>query len=264
MDNLITCYRCGGERIIYKYELHLGSNTKCPGCKGSGSINPNLCIKCIKCDGTGKIYEFGEEIGQKIECPLCKNMGYTTNKYLECPKCKGDGKVYPFQNEKLGVPNQCNICSSIGWIQEKDYNKIKSNYNINNNIANNNRQNNVIPKFKINKATQGQANPFESIIQFCKNNENLNNDFYSGGNSIYEPNSYNKNINNNYKTPSYNVPHYNYGYPNSNINNYNQPSNYNYPLPGPNNYYQSGYNINNPHYPSYPANYFNNFNGGNY
>ena len=264
MDNLITCYRCGGDRIIYKYELHLGSSTKCPGCQGRGSIEPNLCIRCVKCKGKGKTYEYDEEIGQKIECSLCKNMGYTTKKYLKCPKCNGEGKVYPFQSEKLGVSKKCNICSSLGWIDEKDYNKINSNWS-NNNIDNNNK-NNINKdglKFKIQEATQGQANPFESIIQFCKNNQNITNEFYSGGDSIYEQNSTDKNKNNKYKDPNNSVPKYNYGYQNNNINNFNQPPNYNNPIQGMNNYYQPGYNLNNPHYPSYTANFYNNFNNWN-
>ena len=63
MDNLITCYRCGGAGKIYKYELNLGLSSKCPGCQGHGSISSNSCYKCIKCKGTGKIYEYDEEMG---------------------------------------------------------------------------------------------------------------------------------------------------------------------------------------------------------
>ena len=72
MDDLITCYRCGGNGKIYKYELNLGPSSKCPGCQGNGSISSLSCIKCIKCKGEGKIYEFDDEMGQRIECPLCK------------------------------------------------------------------------------------------------------------------------------------------------------------------------------------------------
>ena len=246
-SNSITCFRCGGNGKIYQYELQLGSSQKCPGCQGHSSLNPNLCIKCNKCKGTGQIYEYDEEIGQKIECPLCQNKGYTTEKYLQCPKCKGDGKIYPFQSDKLGIPKKCHICNALGWVKEKDYNKINLNDNNMNRPMNNN---NNIDNYKIHTATQGQLNPQESFIKFREEPDNFDNGYNSGGTSIYEGN-----LNNNKQ----NVQNYQ-NYPNQN-NNYNY--NNNIQMPGLNGY-ASGYNPNIPQYPLYPGNNYNNFTQGFY
>ena len=121
MDGLITCFRCRGEGIIYKYEGQLGSKNECPGCFGRGSLIANTCIQCAKCNGRGRVYEYDDDLGQRYECPLCKNKGYTVDRYIECPKCKGGGRIYPFQDEKLGVPKGCIPCGAIGYIKEKDY-----------------------------------------------------------------------------------------------------------------------------------------------
>ena len=128
MENLITCYRCGGDGIIYKYDLNLGPSKKCPGCQGSRSLSSTKCIQCVKCKGTGQIYEYDNEIGQRINCPLCKNLGHTFEKYMTCTKCKGDGKLYPFPTEKFGVPKLCDICNSFGFVKEKNYIINQNNY----------------------------------------------------------------------------------------------------------------------------------------
>ena len=131
MEGLITCFRCRGEGIIYRYEGELGTRKTCPGCFGRGSLIANSCIQCTKCRGKGQVYEYDDDLGQRYECPLCKNTGYTIERYLECPKCKGDGNIYPFQEEKLGVPKNCIPCNGIGYIKQGEYNNInfeKNNY----------------------------------------------------------------------------------------------------------------------------------------
>ena len=173
MDNLITCYRCGGAGEIYKYELNLGPSSKCPGCQGHGSISSNSCYKCIKCKGTGKIYEYAEETGQRIECPLCNNKGYTTERYIECLKCKGEGKLYPFPSEKLGVPKKCNNCNSFGYIKEKSFNNVHLNQN--ENKINTNNINNNLPEY-----------PKYLDANYCNNNYN-NNNYNNNYNYIQTP-----------------------------------------------------------------------------
>ena len=238
MNDLITCYRCNGDGMIYKYELKLGPNKKCPGCQGKTSLQSSSCIKCIKCKGTGQIYEYDEDIGQKIECPLCKNKGYTSEKYLECLKCKGSGKIYPFQLEKLGVPKKCNVCQCTGYVKEKEYNKINMNMNANNNNGNtaNNQNYNFLDKIDIRSTTQGYINPMENknmVWQNIKDGE-----YNSEGNSIYNFNDrdFYNNSNNNYNN--------NYFQQNPNNNNY---SNYQ-GINGYNNNYNNNYNYNNYNY----------------
>ena len=129
MEGLITCFRCRGEGIIYRYEGELGTRKTCPGCFGRGSLIANSCIQCTKCRGKGQVYEYDDDLGQRYECPLCKNTGYTIERYLECPKCKGGGRIYPFQEEKLGVPKGCIPCGATGYIKERDYYNINFNQN---------------------------------------------------------------------------------------------------------------------------------------
>ena len=160
MNGLITCFRCSGEGIIFKYDEELGTRNICPGCLGKGSLNETSLIRCIKCGGKGQIYEYDDELGQRYECPLCKNMGYTKEKYLQCPKCKGDGEIYPFQEEKLGPPKACIPCQTIGYIKQKDYNNID--FNLNNYYYNKPIDPNEAGKYIIHNAKQGQNNPLEN------------------------------------------------------------------------------------------------------
>ena len=195
MDGLITCFRCRGEGIIYKYEGQLGSKNECPGCLGHGSLIANTCIQCAKCNGKGRVYEYDDDLGQRYECPLCKNKGYTVDRYLECPKCKGGGRIYPFQEEKLGVPKGCIPCGAIGYIKEKDYYNI--NFNENNYYYNKPIDPNYAKTYTIHNATQGQNNPLEQNMVW----QTMPEEEYSvGGNSIYgnDNNQQNNGYNNNY------------------------------------------------------------------
>jgi hypothetical protein len=194
MDGLITCFRCRGEGIVYKYEGQLGSRNECPGCLGRGSLIANTCIQCAKCNGKGRVYEYDDDLGQRYECPLCKNKGYTVDRYIECPKCKGGGRIYPFQEEKLGVPKGCIPCGAIGYIKEKDYHNInfnENNYYYNKPIDPNNARN-----YTIHDATQGQYNPLENQNMVW---QKMPEEEYSvGENSIYDNNQQNLGYNNNY------------------------------------------------------------------
>ena len=194
MDGLITCFRCRGEGIIYKYEGQLGSKNECPGCLGRGSLIANSCIQCAKCNGKGRVYEYDDDLGQRYECPLCKNKGYTVDRYLECPKCKGGGRIYPFQEEKLGVPKGCIPCGAIGYIKEKDYYNI--NFNENNYYYNKPIDPNYARNYTIHDATQGQYNPLENQNMVW---QKMPEEEYSvGENSIYDNNQQNFGYNNNY------------------------------------------------------------------
>jgi len=195
MDGLITCFRCRGEGIVYKYEGQLGSKNECPGCLGRGSLIANTCIQCAKCNGKGRVYEYDDDLGQRYECPLCKNKGYTVDRYIECPKCKGGGRIYPFQEEKLGVPKGCIPCGAIGYIKEKDYYNI--NFNENNYYYNKPIDPNYAKTYTIHNATQGQNNPLEQNMVW----QTMPEEEYSvGGNSIYgnDNNQQNNGYNNNY------------------------------------------------------------------
>ena len=286
MYGFITCYRCGGEGVIYKYEGSLGDRKECPGCYGRGSLYGNNFYQCIKCKGKGQVYEYDDDLGQRYQCPICKNLGYTQEKYLECPQCKGGGRVYPFQAEKLGVPKGCIPCNALGYIKEKDY------YNINFNQYNYYYNKPIDPseagKYTIHRATQGQFNPLENRnMQWQKLAEEEysvgKNDIYgeednrqgnSGGyynNSQHQPqqqySGYNNNYNNNYNDNYNNKGMVNSGNIYNSQSNQNYNNNYNVQSPGgyPNtqvdnvrNYqeYQNAYNN------YYNAN--NNYNGGYY
>ena len=161
MYGYITCFRCGGEGLIYRYEGELGTRKNCPACYGRGSLTPN-CFLCIKCKGKGQVYEYDDDLGQRYECPLCKNLGYTLERYLECQKCKGGGRIYPFQEEKLGVPKGCIPCNAIGYIKERDYYNINFNENNYNYYYNKPIDPRYAGNYTIQGATQGQYNPLEN------------------------------------------------------------------------------------------------------
>ena len=220
MDGLITCFRCTGEGIIYKYEGELGTKRTCPGCLGRGSLIANSCLQCIKCRGKGQVYEYDDELGQRYECPLCNNVGYTMERYLECPKCKGGGRIYPFQEEKLGVPKGCIPCGAIGYIKEKDYHNI--NFNQNNYYSNKPKYPIEAGNYTIHGATQGQYNPLENgnmVWQKMPTEE----EYSVGENSIYGDNNIRQrsNTDHGYKYPLYPNNNYNNNYNNCNNNDYN-------------------------------------------
>ena len=244
----MTCFRCRGEGVIYKYEGDLGSRKACPGCNGHGSLRANSCYECIKCKGKGQVYEYDDDLGQRYECPLCKNNGYTIEKYLECPKCKGGGRIYPFQEEKLGVPKGCIPCNAIGYFKEKDYYNI--NFEQNNYYYNKPIDPRMAGQYTIHGATQGQFNPLENNMIWQK--MPVEEEYSVGENAIYgnEVNKQNNNTNYGQQQPyypnqqqtsgAYNYNNNNYNYNNNNYNNNNYNNNYNYNNNNYNNYQNPG------------------------
>ena len=95
------CAFCGGEG-------QSPPGTKCPVCKGNGSVaifqppavkcgyckgtgrkEPRVHITCIVCRGKGVV-----AVKEPIEiCPACQGKGYSTEDRLPCTFCKGKGVV---------------------------------------------------------------------------------------------------------------------------------------------------------------------------
>jgi DnaJ-class molecular chaperone len=62
--------------------------TKCPRCKGSGTI------ECPTCKGKGKVHPSPIDLGFESEWKVCPNKDCKGTGEITCPNCQGRGLIY--------------------------------------------------------------------------------------------------------------------------------------------------------------------------
>lgn len=80
------CPVCKGSGSVTIFEPPA---VKCGYCKGTGRKEPRVYITCIVCKGKGVV-----AVKEPIElCPACQGKGYSTEDRLPCTACKGKGVI---------------------------------------------------------------------------------------------------------------------------------------------------------------------------
>jgi len=103
--NQFGCSFCSGTGILPR-----SKDTKCPVCRGSGTVSVNgPVIVCAYCRGRGEY-----PARTNITCPVCKGKGLVSiTKPIEvCEHCKGRSK-------EPGGSLPCLVCKGKGVIAKK-------------------------------------------------------------------------------------------------------------------------------------------------